>query len=206
MKAMITRKLGMTSIITDDGSMLAVTLLSASPNVITQVKTVETDGYQALQLGFEKAQRVGKSQAGHYGKAKVEAPKIVKEHRVTEIPEGMKAGDTVAVDTFAVGDCVDVTGTGKGKGFAGGIKRHNFHRQRKSHGAKGNTRKIGSIGSMYPQKVMKGKKMPGQYGGKQITTEKLTVALVDTEHNVLGVVGAVPGPKKSIVMVRGAKR
>ena len=205
MKAMITRKIGMTSIIDDEGSMLAVTLLSASPNTVIQVKTAETDGYQALQLGFEKAKNVGKAQAGHYKKAGVDAPKVVKEVRLKEDTE-LKAGDQVTVDTFAVGDTVDATGTSKGKGFAGTIKRHNFHRQRKSHGGKGNTRRLGSIGSMYPQKVMKGKKMPGQMGAKTVTTEHLKVALVDTELNVIGVVGAVPGPRKSIVMIQEAKR
>ncbi|MEM6997436.1 MAG: 50S ribosomal protein L3 [Patescibacteria group bacterium] len=203
---MITRKIGMTSIVNDDGAMIAVTLLSASPNVVTQVKTVDSDGYQALQLGFETAKKVGKSQAAKYKKSKIDAPKVVREHRTDELPEDVKVGDQISVDSFEVGDVVDVTGTSKGKGFAGAIKRHNFHRQRKSHGAKGNTRKIGSIGSMYPQKVMKGKKMPGQYGNVQVTTEKVKVALVDTEHNVIGIAGAVPGPKKGIVVVRGAKR
>lgn len=206
MKALFGTKLGMTSIIDDNGSMVAVTLLSASPNTVVQLKTGEKDGYQAVQLGFGKAKHTGKAAAGHYKKAGVDPAKTLKEVRVDELPADMKVGDEVKVDSFAVGDIVDVTGTSKGKGWTGTIKRHNFARQRKTHGAKGNTRKVGSIGSMYPQKIFKGKKMAGQHGGTQVTTEKLKVALVDTELNVIGVIGAVPGPRKSTVMVREAKR
>jgi len=203
MKALITRKVGMTTIVTEDGSLTPVTLLSASPNVVTQVKTVDNDGYQAIQLGFETTNKLGKSQLGHFNKAKA-TPKIVKEIRIDEASE-LELGAEVTADLFAVGDMVNVTGTSKGKGFAGAIKRHNFHRQRKSHGGKGNTRKVGSIGSMYPQHVMKGKKMAGHLGNVQVTVRNLVVALVDTELNVIGVVDAVPGPRKSIVVVKGAK-
>jgi large subunit ribosomal protein L3 len=203
MKALITRKVGMTSIITDDGALTPVTLLSASPNVVTQVKTVENDGYQAIQLGFETAKKLSKSQAGHFAKSKA-SPKIVKEIRFDEATE-LELGGQLNADTFVVGDMVHVTGTSKGKGFAGTIKRHNFHRQRKTHGGKGNTRKVGSIGSMYPQKIFKGKKMSGHLGNEQVTVRNLKVALVDTELNIIGIVGAVPGPRKSIVVVKGAK-
>jgi large subunit ribosomal protein L3 len=203
MKALITRKVGMTTIVTEDGSLTPVTLLSASPNVVTQVKTVDNDGYQAIQLGFETTNKLGKSQLGHFNKAKA-TPKIVKEIRIDEASE-LELGAEVTADLFAVGDMVHVTGTSKGKGFAGAIKRHNFHRQRKTHGGKGNTRKVGSIGSMYPQHVMKGKKMAGHLGNVKVTVRNLVVALVDTELNVIGVVGAVPGPRKSIVVVKGAK-
>lgn len=206
MKALYTQKLGMTSIINEEGSMVAVTLLSASPNTVVQLKTNDTDGYQAIQLGFGATKNPGKAAAGHFKKAGVEPVKNLKEVRVAELPEGMNVGDTVSVDVFSVGDVVDVTGTTKGKGFAGTIKRHNFHRQRKTHGAKGHTRKVGSIGSMYPQKIFKGKKMSGQLGGVTVTTERLKVALVDTELNVIGVIGAVPGPRKATVMIREAKR
>jgi len=203
MKALITRKVGMTTIVTEDGALTPVTLLSASPNVVTQVKTVENDGYQAIQLGFETTSKLGKAQTGHFNKAKA-APKIVKEIRIDEASE-LELGAEVTADLFVVGDIVHVTGTSKGKGFAGTIKRHNFHSQRKSHGGKGNTRKPGSIGSMYPQHVMKGKKMSGHMGNEQVTVRNLTIALVDTELGVIGVVGAVPGPRKSIVIVKGAK-
>lgn len=203
MKALITRKVGMTSIITDDGALTPVTLLSASPNVVTQVKTVESDGYQAVQLGFETAKKLGKAAEGHFKKAKA-TPKIVKEMRDVELPEGTELGSSFDASVFTVGDMVDVTGTSKGKGFAGGIKRHNFHRGRKTHGGR-SYRRPGSIGSMYPQKIFKGKRMAGHMGNEQVTTKNLRIAIVDTELNVIGVVGAVPGPNKSIVVVKGAK-
>jgi len=203
MKALITRKVGITSTIAEDGTMTAITLLSASPCVITQVKTDETDGYKAVQLGFEEVKQMGKAQAGHFKKANT-MPKIVREVRVAEITEDLKVGEKLTPEVFSVGDAVQVTGTSKGKGWAGTIKRHNFHRQRKTHGGKGNTRKVGSIGSMYPQRIFKGKKMAGQMGHERVTVKNLKVALVDTEHNIIGVVGAVPGPRKSIVVVQGA--
>ncbi|HET6924302.1 MAG TPA: 50S ribosomal protein L3 [Candidatus Saccharimonadales bacterium] len=204
MKALITRKVGMTSTVSEDGAVQAVTLLSASPCVITQVKTDDTDGYTAVQLGFEtaKQQNVAKAQTGHFKAAKV-LPKVTREFRVSEITEDLKVGESVGPEVFSVGDVVHVTGTSKGKGWAGTIKRHNFHRQRKTHGGKGNTRKVGSIGSMYPQHILKGKKMAGQMGHEQVTVRNLKVAFVDAELGVIGVTGAVPGPRKSIVLVKG---
>jgi large subunit ribosomal protein L3 len=206
MKALITRKVGMTSTIAEDGTMQAITLLSASPCVITQVKTDETDGYTAVQIGFEegKKQNTNKAQLGHFNGAKV-LPKIIREFRVEEITEDLKVGESINPEVFSVGDEVDVTGTSKGKGWAGTIKRHNFHRQRKTHGGKGNTRKVGSIGSMYPQHILKGKKMAGQMGAEQVTVKNLKVALVDRELGVIGVTGAVPGPRKGIVILKGVK-
>lgn len=204
MKAFITRKVGMTSIISEDGAVQAVTLLSATPNVITQVKNTEVDGYMAVQMGFETAKRVNKAQAGHL-KASGATPKIINEFRVDEITEDLQVGTTLSPEVFSVGDVVHVTGTSKGKGWAGTIKRHNFQRQRKTHGGKGNTRAPGSIGSMYPQKIFKGKRMAGQMGDEQVTVRNLKVALVDTELGIIGVTGAVPGPRKGIVLVRGAE-
>ena len=204
MKALITRKVGMASIVTSDGAMQAVTLLSASPNVVTQVKTVEVDGYQAVQLGFEVNKHPGKAAQGHNKKAGVkDAPKVTREFRSEEL-EGIGVGSEMNADTFEVGDEVNVTGTTKGKGFAGGIKRHGFARGRKTHGGR-SYRRPGSIGSMYPQKIFKGKRMAGQMGHDQVTVKNLRIALVDMEHNVIGVVGAVPGPRKSIVLVKGVK-
>lgn len=203
MKALITRKVGMTSIINEDGVTQAITLLSASPCTITRIKSHGSDGYNAIQLGFETA-KLGKAQTGQFKPANTQ-PKVVKEFRVEEIDESLKVGEVISADVFNIGDVVDVVGTSKGKGWAGTIKRHNFHRQRKTHGGKGNTRKVGSIGSMYPQKIFKGKKMAGQMGAEQVTVKNLKVALVDTELNVIGVVGAVPGPKKSIVIIREKK-
>lgn len=206
MKALITRKVGMTSTIAEDGKVQAVTLLSASPCVVTQVKTLETDGYTAIQVGFEEAkeQNVNKAQQGHF-KAAGASPKVVREFRVDVIPEGLKVGDTVNPEAFELGDVIDVTGDSKGKGFAGTIKRHNFHRGRKTHGGNGNVRKPGSIGSMYPQKVFKGKRMAGQMGDEQVTIKNLKIAFVDIELGVIGVTGAVPGPRKGIVIVKEAK-
>lgn len=206
MKALITRKVGMTSTIAEDGTVQAITLLSASPCVITQVKTDETDGYRAVQIGFEEAKQnnITKAQTGHFKNAG-KLPKIVREFRVDEITEDLKVGESINPEVFSVGDVIDVTGTSKGKGFAGTIKRHNFHRGRKTHGGNGNVRKPGSIGSMYPQKIFKGKRMAGQMGDEQVTVKNLKVALVDTELGVIGVTGAVPGPRKGIVLIKEAK-
>jgi len=207
MKALITRKVGMTSTISEDGVVQAVTLLSASPCVITQVKTADPDGYTAVQIGFEEAkkQNVSKPLEGHFKKAGIKImPKIIREFRVDEISEDLKVGETINPEVFSVGDEVDVTGTSKGKGWAGTIKRHNFHRGRKTHGG-GSYRRPGSIGSMYPQKIFKGKKMAGQMGDEQVTVKNLKIAFVDTELGVIGVTGAVPGPRKGIVILKEAK-
>jgi large subunit ribosomal protein L3 len=203
MKALITRKVGMTSTIAEDGVMTAITLLSAGPNVITQIKTDENDGYKALQLGAEETKKHGKSLLGHLKAAKAKS-KIIREIRYEELPEELSVGTKVTADVFNIGDTVSVTGISKGKGWGGTIKRHNFHRGRKTHGG-GSYRRPGSIGSMYPQKIFKGKKMAGQTGYDQVTIQNLKIALVDTELGVIGVTGAVPGPRKGIVLVREAK-
>lgn len=203
MKALIGRKIGMTSTISDDGSVLAVTLLSVTPNVITQIKDVEKDGYNGVQLGFETTKILSKALKGHVKNSKTN-PKVIREFRVDELPEGLKVGDSVSADSFSVGDSVDVTGTSKGKGFAGTIKRHNFHRGRKTHGGR-SYRRPGSIGSMYPQKIFKGKKMAGQMGNERVTVKRQRVVIVDTDKNVIGISGAVPGPRKGIVLVQEAK-
>jgi large subunit ribosomal protein L3 len=204
MKALITRKLGMTSTIGDNGVVQAVTLLSVGDHTVLQHKTTEKDGYTAVQVGAEATKKLAKPLAGHVKAAKV-MPKIIREFRLEEIPEELNVGSKISADVFSVGDTVHVTGLTKGKGWAGTIRRHNFHRQRKTHGGKGNTRKLGSIGSMYPQHIFKGTKMPGQLGHEQVTVQNLKVALVDTELGVIGVTGAVPGPKKGILLVKEAK-
>jgi len=206
MKALITRKIGMTSAIADDGVVTAVTLLSASPIVITQIKTDDQDGYTAVQVGFEETTeaRTNKAQVGHVKPAGI-LPKIMREFRASEIPEDLKVGEKISSEVFSVGDEVDVIGTSKGKGWAGTIKRHNFHRQPATHGGKGDTRKVGSIGSMYPQHILKGKKMAGRMGHERVTVKNLKIALIDTERNVIGVFGAVPGPRKGIVLIRGVE-
>jgi len=203
MKVLITRKVGMTSTIGDNGELLPVTLLSASPNTITQIKTLETDGHNALQLGFEKTKKLSKPLTGHLKKSGASS-KIIREFPINELDPELKPGVEITADTFVVGDIVHVTGTSKGKGFAGTIKRHNFHRGPKTHGGQ-SYRRPGSIGSMYPQKIFKGKKMAGHMGHSQVTVRNLKVALVDTNDQVIGVIGAVPGPRKSIVIIKGAQ-
>lgn len=200
MKALITRKVGMTSTIADDGTVLAVTLLSATPNTIVQIKSAEIDGYNALQLGFEDEKKINKPMLGHLKKSD-STPKIIKEVNISQETDQMSVGQQIKADIFVAGDVVSVTGISKGKGFAGTIKRHNFHRGRKTHGGR-SYRRPGSIGSMYPQKIFKGKKMAGQMGDERVTVKNLKVALVDLEQNIIGVTGAVPGPRKGIVLLR----
>jgi len=202
-KALITRKLGMTSILDEKGSAIAVTLLSASPNVVTQLKSEETDGYRGVQLGFESTKRPAKPQAGHFKPSKA-TPKIIREFRIKDEEIDLSVGDQLAADSFEVGDVIKATGISKGKGFAGTIKRHNFHRGRKTHGGR-SYRRPGSIGSMYPQRIFPGKKMAGQMGHVTVTTKNLRVAIIDTDLGVIGIAGAVPGPKKGLVLIRGAK-
>lgn len=203
MKALLTRKLGMTSILGDNGASIAVTILSAQPNTVTQTKTLETDGYNAIQVGFEN-KKLGKAQAGHFKTSKI-TPKIVREFRITDDqPAELSVGDQMGADSFEVGDIVNATGVSKGKGFAGTIKRHHFHRGRKTHGGR-SYRRPGSIGSMYPQRIFPGKKMAGHLGHDKVTTKNLRIALVDNELGVVGVEGAIPGPKKGLVILKGAK-
>lgn len=201
MKALLGTKVGMTQILSEDGVATPVTLIQAGPCTVTQVKTVETDGYNAVQIGYGEGKNLSKAVAGHVKAAKV-TPKVLREVRVENLDE-IKVGDAINVDTFEVGESVNVTGTSKGKGFAGTVKRHNFNTSKRTHGGNGNVRKVGSIGSMYPQKVFKGKRMPGRMGHDQVTVKNLTVAYVDTENNVIGLKGAVPGPRKGIVMIGG---
>ena len=204
MQVILGTKIGMTQIIGDDGVVTPVTILQAGPCAVTQIKTVDTDGYNAVQVGYGSGKNLSKSVTGHVKKAGENInPKILKEFRVEVIPEGMKLGDTLTVESFKLGDKVAVTGTSKGKGYAGTVKRWNFNESRNTHGFKGNIRRVGSIGSMYPQKVFKGKKMPGRMGHEQVTVKNLTVAYIDVEQNLIGLKGAVPGPNKGIVSVEG---
>lgn len=203
MKALITRKVGMTSTIAEDGVVQAVTLLSVGQHVVTQIKDTENDGYEAIQLGTETSGKPGKALAGHFKPSKMQ-PKLVREIRVKELPEDLSVGSTISADVFSVGDTVHVTGTSKGKGWAGTIKRHNFKRGRKTHGGR-SYRRPGSIGSMYPQKIFKGKRMAGQMGDEQVTVRNLKVTFVDTVSGLIGVSGAIPGPRKGIVVVKGTE-
>ncbi|PKL31466.1 50S ribosomal protein L3 [Candidatus Saccharibacteria bacterium HGW-Saccharibacteria-1] len=202
MKALLGTKIGMTQIISENGVAIPVTLIQAGPVTVTQVKTVETDGYTAVQVAYGEGKNLSKAVAGHVKSAKV-TPKHIREIRVTELPDGLSVGSTFDVTTFSLGDIVDVTGTSKGKGFAGTVKRHNFNTSRHTHGGNGDVRKPGSIGSMYPQKVFRGKRMAGRMGHDQVTVKNLVVAYVDLENNLIGLRGAVPGPKKGLITIGG---
>lgn len=202
MKALLGTKIGMTQIISEDGKAVPVTLIKAGPVTVTQVKSVETDGYSAVQVGFDLGKNLSKAVAGHV-KASTATPKHIREFRVDTLSEEMTVGNTIDVSAFEIGDLVDATGTSKGKGFAGTIKRHNFERHKKSHGGKGNVRKPGSIGSMYPQKVFKGKRMAGRMGHDRVTVKNLVVSYIDVENNLIGLRGAVPGPKKGLIIIGG---
>ena len=201
MKTLLGTKLGMTQLLAEDGRAVPVTLIQAGPVTVTQVKTVETDGYNAVQIAYGEGKNLSKAVAGHVKSAKV-TPKFLREVRVDE-PVEAKVGDSFDVSVFAIGDTVDATGISKGKGFAGTVKRHNFNTSKKSHGGNGNVRKPGSIGSMYPQKVFKGKKMSGRMGAEQVTVKNLEIAYVDPETNLIGVRGAVPGPRKGLIILGG---
>ena len=203
MKVILGTKVGMTQIIGKDGIVTPVTIIEAGPATVTQIKTVETDGYNAVQLGFGKGKNLSKSVSGHVKKAGENInPKVLKEFRRDDIAD-VKLGDTITVEAFELGDKVSVTGISKGKGFAGTVKRWNFQESRNTHGFKGDIRKVGSIGSMYPQKVFKGKRMPGRMGHDQVTVKNLVVAYIDKENNLLGLKGAVPGPKKGNLTIEG---
>lgn len=205
MKALLGTKVGMTQILQEDGVLVPVTLVQAGPCVITQVKTDETDGYTSIQLALGGGKNVSKSVKGHVAKANKELmPRIIKEFRVDDISGEQTVGSSFDVSVFEVGDKVKVTGTSKGKGFAGTVKRHNFATSASTHGGNGMVRRPGSIGSMYPQKIFKGKRMAGQMGAEQVTVSGLKVAYIDVENNLIGFKGAIPGPKKSIVTVVGA--
>ena len=202
MKALLGTKIGMTQIISEDGVATPVTLIQAGPCTVTQVKSVEIDGYNAVQVAYGEGKNLSKAVAGHTKPADV-TPKHIREFRVDEIPADFKVGTKINVEAFELGDIVDVTGTSKGKGFAGTVKRHNFNTSKSTHGGNGNVRRVGSIGSMYPQKVFKGKKMAGHMGAEQVTTRGLKVAYLDGAANIIGIKGAVPGPNKGTVYIVG---
>ena len=202
MKALLGTKIGMTQILSDDGTATPVTLIQAGPVTVTQVKSLEKDGYNAVQVAFGSGKNLSKAVAGHV-KASKTSPKYIREFRVEELTDDLSIGSQIDVSAFALGDHVSATGTSKGKGFAGTVKRHNFNTSKKTHGGNGNVRKPGSIGSMYPQKVFKGKRMAGRMGGERVTVKNLEVAYLDAENNLIGLKGAVPGPRKSLIIVNG---
>ena len=200
---LVGRKVGMTRVFDEQGASVPVTVLEMTANRVTQVKTKDTDGYEAVQVAFgsKKANRINKAEAGHFAKAGVEAGAGLIEFAI-EAGE-LKAGDVIEVSMFEAGQLVDITGTSKGKGFAGTIKRHNFDSQRTSHGNSRSHRVPGSIGQAQdPGRVFKGKRMAGQYGNTESTVQNLVVVRVDAERNLLLVKGAVPGAINSDVVVR----
>ena len=204
-KGLLGKKIGMTQIFASNGKVVPVTVVEASPNLITQIKSVESDGYNALQIGVGvvKDKKLTKAQKGHFEKANVKPVRFIRELRLPSAPE-QKLGDTISVDIFAEGEIVDVVGTSKGKGFAGTIKRHNFSRGPMAHGSKSH-REPGSMGPRISGgggKVFKGKKLPGRMGGERVTVQCLTVARVDVERNLILIKGAIPGPKNSSVLIR----
>ena len=202
-KAILATKVGMTQVFTEDGALIPVTVLQAGPCVVTQVKTVENDGYAAVQVGFAdiREKLVNKPVKGQFDKVGVSYKRYIREFRF-ENAEDYKVADEIKADIFAAGDKVDATAISKGKGFQGAIKRHGQHRGPMAHGSKFH-RHAGSNGAASdPSKVFKGKKMPGQMGNKKITIQNLEVVRVDAENNILLVKGAVPGPKKCLVTIK----
>ena len=207
-KGLIGKKIGMTQIFDEKGNVIPVTVVEAGPCVITQKKTIENDGYEAVQVGFGdvKAQRVNKAMKGHFAKNDVAPKKVLKEFRLENIAD-VNVGDLLKADVFAVGDKVDVIGTSKGHGTAGSIMRWNFARLRESHGTGPVARHAGSLGACStPSRVYKGKKLAGHYGVDRTTVQNLTIAKVDVENNLIAVKGAIPGPKGGIVVIADAKK
>jgi large subunit ribosomal protein L3 len=205
-KGIIGRKIGMTQLFTDNGNVVPVTVVEAGPCTVIQKKTVENDGYSAVQLGFEdiREKLVLKPVKGHYDKAQVAYKRVLKEFKLDNA-EAMNVGDVLKADVFAAGDVVDVTGISKGKGYQGTIKRLGFHRQPMTHGTSGYHRHQGSMGAnSTPSKVMKGKGMPGHMGSEQVTIQNLSVVKIDVENNLIAIKGAIPGPNGGLVVVKTA--
>ena len=205
-KAIIGKKIGMTQIFDETGKVVPVTVVEAGPCVVAGKKTVENDGYAAVQLGFGdlKPNKVNKPMAGYFKKNDVAPKKVLKEFRFDDT-DAYNVGDIVKADTFEAGNKIDVTGTSKGKGYAGVIKRWNFHRLKETHGTGPNARHGGSIGMCSsPSRIFKGKKMNGHLGAEKVTIQNLTVVKVDAENNLIAVKGAIPGPNKGIVVIKDA--
>ena len=202
-KGIIGKKIGMTQIFDENGKVVPVTVVEAGPCVFSQKKTVENDGYAAVQIGFGdlKAHKVKKPMAGHFAKANVAPKRTLREFRFDDI-DAYNVGDLVKADVFAAGDKVDVTGTSKGKGYAGVIKRWNFQRLKESHGSGPVARHGGSIGSCSdPSRVYPGKKMAGHLGSERVTVQNLQVVKVDAENNLIAIKGAIPGPNGGTVVI-----
>ena len=203
-KAIIGKKIGMTQIFDEKGTVIPVTVVEAGPCVVSQIKTVENDGYASVQMGYGdlKAKKVNKPMKGHFDKANAAPKRTLREFRFDDTSK-YELGQILKADVFAAGDKVDVTGTSKGKGYAGVIKRWNFQRLKESHGSGPVARHGGSMGACSsPSRVWKGKKMAGHLGAERVTVQNLAVVKVDAENNLIAVKGAVPGPNKGIVVIK----
>jgi large subunit ribosomal protein L3 len=203
-KGILGRKVGMTQVFDENGKMIPVTVISVEPNVVLQKKTVETDGYSSVQLGFmdKRANLVNKPLTGHFEKANTTPKRYIKEIRLSGMEE-YEVGQEVKCDIFTAGDYVDVTGTSKGKGYQGVIKRHNQHTGPMAHGSKYH-RGVGSMGVIAPNRIRKGKNMPGRMGHEKVTIQNLVVVRADAEKNIMLIKGNVPGPNKSLVIIKNA--
>ena len=207
LKGLLGKKIGMTQIFDENGMVIPVTLIEAGPCYVTQVRNPATDGYSAVQLGFGEVHpsRLTGGQLGHLKRTEVPPLRYLREFR-TRSPE-VNPGDKLTVDQFAVGERVDVTGTSKGKGFAGAMKRHNFKGGPITHGQSDRQRSVGSIGAgTSPGRVWKGKRMPGHMGSERVTSQNLKVVLVDEERNLIGVQGSIPGPKGGLVTIKAGRK
>ena len=202
-KGIIGRKVGMTQIFDEIGNVIPVTVIEAGPCVVAQKKTAETDGYEAVQLGFidAKEKNANKPTKGHFEKAGAPVKKHLKEFRLDDC-SAINLGDVITADTFAAGDKVDVTGMTKGRGYTGAIKRWNLHKLRMTHGVGPVHRQSGSMGVIDPARIFKNKKMAGQYGNEQVTVLNLKVVKIDSEKNLIAIKGAIPGAKDGIVFIR----
>lgn len=201
-KGLIGKKIGMTQLFDETGKVIPVTVVEAGPCTVVQKKTIENDGYEAIQVGFGdiKVQRVNKPMAGHFKKADVAPKKVLKEFRLENMAD-VNVGDVLKADIFAAGDRVDVVGTSKGKGTAGVIKRWNFSRLKETHGTGPVHRHGGSLGVIDPARIFKGKKMAGHLGTEKVTVQNLDIVKVDVENNLIAIKGAIPGPKNGIVVI-----
>jgi large subunit ribosomal protein L3 len=206
-KGILGTKLGMTQVFDEDNRVVPVTVVQAEPNTVTQIKTVDSDGYTAVQLAYGARKRTTKPMAGHLAKAGVETARVLAEIRLADGDELPELGSTVTVETFAKGDVIDVTGTSKGKGYAGVMKRHNFRGMGDGHGVKKKNRHPGSVGNAStPGRTFKGQRMAGRMGGERVTVQNLEVVDIDTEHQLILVKGALPGPDGQVVLLRSAVR
>ena len=201
-KGLIGKKIGMTQLFDENGKVIPVTVVEAGPCTVVQKKTIENDGYAAVQVGFGdvKVTKVNKPMAGHFKKADVAPKKVLKEFRLADT-DSVNVGDIFKADIFAVGDRVDVVGTSKGKGTAGVIKRWNFSRLKETHGTGPVHRHGGSLGVIDPARIFKGKKMAGHLGAEKVTVQNLDIVKVDVENNLIAIKGAIPGPKNGIVVI-----